>query len=137
MRGVSLGAAHEHRDAGYTVKCRKWKAEHKVVPGVTWGDLPHPLQEEWKSINCDEYLVEVKPIVPSFDCTASDGELLQAHVQGQSSQGLCGSKAAVACLPQAIPTLTSTRFLMSCSGQREPSAGGYYGCGHHTQRQEH
>lgn len=99
VRRLNVGAAHVYRDAGYTVKCRKWKAQHKVVPGVTWGDLPPPLQEEWKSINCDEYLVEVKPIVPSFDCTASDGEPLQAHVHGQSSQGLCGSKAAVACLP--------------------------------------
>lgn len=63
-----------YRDAQNTEKCHKWKAQYAVVPGASWGDLPFQLQEEWKSINCDEYLVEVKDIVPSSDCTSEKGQ---------------------------------------------------------------
>lgn len=90
MRGLKCGGGRVYRVAEHTVKCRKWKSQHKVVAGVTWGDLPPQLQEEWSSIKCDEY--------PPVDCTTSAGERLQAHVHGQSSQGLYGSKPAVACL---------------------------------------
>ena len=58
-----------HRDKANTIKCREWRTKYKVVPGASWGDLPPNHQEEWKTINCDEYLVEVKETVPSADCT--------------------------------------------------------------------
>jgi hypothetical protein len=70
------------RDAEYTVKCRQWKSQYKVVPGVSWGELPHDMQEEWKRVNCDEYLVEVKPIVPSVDCTATEGRGFAGRTDG-------------------------------------------------------
>lgn len=58
-----------HRDQANTIKCKQWRSTYKVVPGASWGELPANLQEEWKTINCDEFLVERKETIPSADCT--------------------------------------------------------------------
>ena len=33
--------------------CRKWKSQYKVQMGRSWGELPEPLQKQWKTVDCD------------------------------------------------------------------------------------
>lgn len=44
-------------DAEALEQCNKWKDEYKVSVGVSWGDLPHDLQQKWLEYSCDYHLV--------------------------------------------------------------------------------
>jgi hypothetical protein len=50
-------------------KCMYWKTQFNVVAGHSWGTLPQRLQNEWESIDCDNFI-----IIPSAECTLVDGE---------------------------------------------------------------
>ena len=50
-RVVDLPPTEERREA-----CRKWRTDHAVSPGVSWGTLPADLQRTWRDYDCDIFL---------------------------------------------------------------------------------
>jgi hypothetical protein len=43
-------------DADAIKLCVEWKEKFLVVPGVSWGDLPYDLQQQWLHYSCDYHL---------------------------------------------------------------------------------
>lgn len=37
-------------------KCQEWKEKYQVAVGVSWGNLPYDLQQQWLTYSCDYHL---------------------------------------------------------------------------------
>jgi hypothetical protein len=48
-------------DAEATKLCGEWKGNYSVVPGVSWGNLPFDLQQQWLHNSCDYHLSDSNP----------------------------------------------------------------------------
>ena len=47
-------------DTEATKVCKEWKQKYEVVIGVSWGNLPFDLQQQWMEYSCDYHLAEEK-----------------------------------------------------------------------------
>lgn len=45
-------------DAEAVKVCSEWKSKYNVVIGVSWGNLPYDLQQQWVEYSCDYHLQE-------------------------------------------------------------------------------
>lgn len=45
-------------DAEARIKCNEWKTTYHVEKGVSWGELPYDLQQQWLEYACDYHLDE-------------------------------------------------------------------------------
>lgn len=43
-------------DAEANAKCQEFKDKYQVVVGVSWGNLPYNLQQQWLEYSCDYHL---------------------------------------------------------------------------------
>ena len=58
--GESTSSKEEEKlsitDAEATKQCQEWKTQYDVAVGVSWGNLPHDLQQQWLKYSCDYHL---------------------------------------------------------------------------------
>ena len=75
-RVVDLPPTEERREA-----CRKWRTDHAVSPGVSWGTLPADLQRTWRDYDCDIFLQDaVQGMLADAEEHAERRESLDAKI---------------------------------------------------------
>jgi hypothetical protein len=60
-------------DADAIKLCNEWKEKFLVVPGVSWGDLPYDLQQQWLHYSCDYHLKDPAEIASKVDSSSGVG----------------------------------------------------------------
>ena len=46
-------------DAEASKLCSEWQTNYHVIKGVSWGDLPYDLQQQWVHYSCDSHATAV------------------------------------------------------------------------------
>lgn len=69
-------------DVEATKLCGEWKTNYTVVPGVSWGNLPYDLQQQWLHHSCDYHLTDFTPAIPRADAAVEPAKLMDDDLVG-------------------------------------------------------